>query len=224
MMRERQLLEVELREPGSSNTAKQLRRAGKVPAVLYGGGRDPRTISVNPRLLIEILQSEQGQNSILSLRVADGAEQTALIHDYQVDPISRRLQHVDFRRIDLKIEIEVNVPVEVVGEAVGVKVDRGILDMILREVHVKCLPTDIPDSLLVDVTELNIGDVAQVSDLQMPDNVELLVDLDQTVLTIAPPTVAIEDEIVESDEDLLAGPEEPELIGHEDEEESEEDE
>ena len=96
--------------------------------------------------------------------------------------------------------------------------------MILREVHVKCLPTDIPDSLRVDVTELNIGDVAQVSDLEVPDNVELLVDLDQTVLTIAPPTVAIEDEVVEEDEDLLATLEEPELIGHEDEEESENDE
>ncbi|HJO03201.1 MAG TPA: 50S ribosomal protein L25 [Acidobacteriota bacterium] len=223
-MTDTQLLEVELREPGSSNKAKQLRRAGKVPAVLYGGDRDTRAISVNPRSLIEILRSEHGQNSILSLKVGDGAEQTALIHDYQVDPISRKLQHVDFRRIDLKIEIEVNVPVEVVGEAVGVKVDRGILDMILREVHVKCLPTDIPDHLKVDVSEFNIGDVAQVSDLEVPDNVELLVDLDQTVLTIAPPTVEIEEEVVEDDEDLLAGPEEPVLIGHEDEEESEDDE
>ncbi len=223
-MTDTQLLEVELREPGSSNKEKQLRRAGKVPAVLYGGDRDTRAISVNPRSLIEILRSEHGQNSILSLKVGDGAEQTALIHDYQVDPISRKLQHVDFRRIDLKIEIEVNVPVEVVGEAVGVKVDRGILDMILREVHVKCLPTDIPDHLKVDVSEFNIGDVAQVSDLEVPDNVELLVDLDQTVLTIAPPTVEIEEEVVEDDEDLLAGPEEPVLIGHEDEEESEDDE
>ncbi len=223
-MADTQLLEVVPRVPGSSNKAKQLRRAGKVPAVLYGGGRDTRSIAVDPRTLIEILRSEHGQNSILSLRVGDGAEQTALIHDYQVDPISRKLQHVDFRRIDLAIEIEVNVPVEVIGEAFGVKVDRGILDMILREVHVKCLPTDIPDSLRVDVTELNIGDVAQVSDLEVPDNVELLVDLDQTVLTIAPPTVAIEDEVVEEDEDLLATLEEPELIGHEDEEESENDE
>ena len=96
--------------------------------------------------------------------------------------------------------------------------------MILREVHVKCLPTDIPDHLKVDVSEFNIGDVAQVSDLEVPDNVELLVDLDQTVLTIAPPTVEIEEEVVEDDEDLLAGPEEPVLIGHEDEEESEDDE
>ena len=219
-----QVLSVELREPGSSNKAKRLRRAGKVPAVLCGGGFETRSIAVNPRSVIEILRSEHGQNSILSLKVGDGAEQTALIYDYQVDTISRKLQHVDFRRIDLATEIEVNVPVEVVGEAVGVRVERGILDMILREVHVKCLPTDIPDSLQVDVTELNIGDVAQVSDLELPDNVELLVNLDQTVLTIAPPTVAIEDEVVEEDEDLLAIPEEPGLIGREDEEESEDDE
>ncbi len=223
-MTDTQLLEVELREPGTSNKAGRLRRAGKVPAVLYGGGRDTRSISVDPRTLIEILRSEHGQNSILNLKVGDGAEQTALIHDYQVDPISRRLQHVDFRRIDLKVEIEVNVPVEVVGEALGVRVDRGILDMILREVHVKCLPTDIPDNLKVDVTELVIGDVAQVSDLEIPAGVELLVDLDQTVLTIAPPTVAIEDEVTEEEEDLLGEMEEPELIGREDEEASEDDE
>ena len=223
-MTDTQLLEVELREPGSTNKAKRLRRAGQVPAVLYGGGREARTIAVNPRSLIEILRSEHGQNAILSLKVGDGAEQTALIHDYQVDPISRKLQHVDFRRIDLKVEIEVNVPVEVVGEAIGVKIDGGILDMILREVHVKCLPTDIPDHLQVDVSELNIGDVAQVSDLSVPDNVELLVDLDQTVLTIAPPTVAIEDEVVDEDEDLLAEAAEPELIGREGQEESEDDE
>lgn len=223
-MTDTQLLEVELREPGSSNKAKRLRRAGQVPAVLYGGGQEARTITVNPRSLIEILRSEHGQNAILSLKVGDGAEQTALIHDYQVDPISRKLQHVDFRRIDMKVEIEVNVPVEVVGEAIGVKIDGGILDMILREVHVKCLPTDIPDHLQVDVSELNIGDVAQVSDLSVPDNVELLVDLDQTVLTIAPPTVAIEDEVVDEDEDLLAEAAEPELIGREGQEESEDDE
>lgn len=223
-MTDTQLLEVELREPGSSNKAKRLRRAGQVPAVLYGGDRETRAIAVNPRSLIEVLRSEHGQNTILALRVGDGAEQTALIHDYQVDPISRTLLHVDFRRIDMKIEIEVNVPVEVVGEAAGVKIDGGILDMILREVHVKCLPTDIPDHLRVDVSELNIGDVAQVSDLDVPDGVELLVDLDQTVLTIAPPTVAIEDETVEEDEDLLGVPAEPELIGREGEEESEDDE
>ncbi len=223
-MTDTQALEVELREPGSSNKASRLRRAGKVPAVLYGGGRDTRSISVDPRTLIEILRSEHGQNTILSLRVGDGAEQTALIHDYQVDPISRRLQHVDFRRIDLKVEIEVNIPVEIVGEPVGVRVDRGILDMILREVHVKCLPTNIPDSLKVDVTELSIGDVAQVSDLEIPDGVEVLVDSDQTLLTIAPPTVAIEDEVTEEEEDLLGELEEPELIGREDEETSEDDE
>jgi len=223
-MTDTQFLEVERREPGSSNKAKRLRRAGQVPAVLYGGDRESRPIAVNPRSLIEVLRSEHGQNTILALRVGDGAEQTALIHDYQVDPISRTLLHVDFRRIDMKIEIEVNVPVEVVGEAVGVKIDGGILDMILREVHVKCLPTDIPDHLRVDVSEFNIGDVAQVSDLDVPDGVELLVGLDQTVLTIAPPTVAIEDETVEEDEDLLGAPAEPELIGREGEEESEDDE
>jgi large subunit ribosomal protein L25 len=146
------ILEVELREPGSSNEAKRLRAAGKIPAVLYGGTREPRTISVSPRSVIEILRSEAGQNTILSLKVADGPEQTALIHDYQVDPLSHRLVHADFKRIDMKIAVEVDVPIETIGEPVGVKVDKGIMDLVTRELHVRCLPGDIPDSFPLDVS------------------------------------------------------------------------
>lgn len=206
-------LAVELREPGSSNQAKRLRATGLIPAVLYGGDRDPRTIAVNPRFIVEILRSDQGQNAILTLRVGDGAEQTALIHDYQVDPITHRLLHADFKRISLDVAVEVNVPIEVVGEAHGVKIDHGILDQILREVHVKCLPTDIPDRFTVDVTEVDIGDVLHMSDLEIPDAVEVLADLDQPIVTVAPPAVA---EVVaeeEEEEGLIGEIEEPEVIG-----------
>ena len=135
-----------------------------IPAVLYGGDREPRTIAVSPRSVVEILQSESGQNSILNLKVADGPEQTALIHDYQVDPISHRLLHADFKRIDMNVAVEVDVPIEIIGEAVGVKVDKGILDQIIRELQHPLSASRVRSRIefVVDVTELNIGDSIQV--------------------------------------------------------------
>lgn len=216
-------VEAELREPGSTNQAKRLRAAGKLPAVLYGEDRDPRPIVVSPRKIVEILQSGQGQNAVLNLRVAEGKEQTALIHDYQVDPISHKLLHCDFKRISLDVAVEVTVPIHTVGEPVGVKQEGGILDTVVREIDVRCLPTSIPDFLEVDVTGLKIGDAVHVSDLEVPEGVEILTDGELTVATVAPPQ-ELEVETTE-EEDLLGGSVEPEVIGKGggDEDESDED-
>lgn len=205
------VVEVDVREPGSSNRAKRLRRDGKLPAVLYGEGRPSRTVTCSPREVVEILRSEHGQNSILTLKVADGRKQTAMVHDYTVDPVSRKLLHVDFKRIDLKVAVEVNVPIELAGDPRGVKLEDGILEQVIREVLVRCLPTVIPDSLVIDVSDLEIGDAVHVSDLPAADGVEILGDPDQTVATVAPPTVAEVE--AEEEEDLLGEAPEPELIG-----------
>jgi len=211
-MKDGLVLEVELREPGSTNAAKRLRADGKLPAVLYGGDRGPRNITVSPRTVIEILRSDAGQNSILNLSVADGAEQTALIHDYQVDPVSHRLLHADFKRIAMDVAVEVHVPVEILGEARGVKVEKGILEQMVRELLIRCLPGAIPDGFTVDVTDLDIGDSVHTRDLEVPEGVEILSDLDATVLHVTPPTA--EEEVAEDeDEDLLGETAEPELIG-----------
>jgi large subunit ribosomal protein L25 len=144
--------------------------------------------------------------------VADGAEQTALIHEYQVDPVSHRLLHADFRRIDMAVAIEVDIPVEVVGEARGVKVDHGILEQMIRELPVRCLPGAIPETFDVDVSALEIGDSIHVRDLVMPEGVEILADdLDATVLHISPPQA--EEEVESDEDDLLGGSAEPEIIG-----------
>jgi len=217
-MKDATVLKVELREPGTTNVAKRLRRAGMIPATLYGGDRGTRSIAVSPRSMIEILRSETGQNSILSLKVGDGKEQTALIHEYQVDPVSSRLLHADFKRIAMDVAVEVDVPVEIVGEARGVKIDKGIMDQIIRELHVRCLPGAIPDRILADVTELEIGDSLHVRDLVIPEGVEVLVDVDATILAIAAPTIEEEPE-EEEVADLIGGMDEPELIGKGDEEE-----
>lgn len=219
-MKDGTVLEVELREPGTTNAAKRLRRAGMIPATLYGGDRVTRSIAVSPRSVIEILRSETGQNSILSLKVGDGKEQTALIHEYQVDPVSSRLLHADFRRIAMDVAVEVDVPAEIVGEAPGVRIDKGIMDQIIRELHVRCLPGAIPDHFPADVSELEIGDSLHVGDLPVPEGVEVLTDLESTLLTIAPP--AAEEEIEEEEgADLIGEMEEPELIGKSDDEEGE---
>jgi len=153
--------------------------------------------------------------------VGDGAEQTALIHEYQVDPVSSRLLHADFKRIAMDVEVEVAVPVEVVGEARGVKIEKGILDQLIRELQVRCLPAVIPDNFEADVTELEIGDSLHVRDLEVPEGVEVLTDGDEMLLSVTPPTA---EEVVEEEEveDLLGEMEEPELIGKGGEEEGEE--
>ncbi len=212
------ILEVELREPGTTNKAKRLRRDGMIPATLYGGDRDARSIAVSPRSVIEILRSETGQNSILSLKVGDGAKQTALIHEYQVDPVSSRLLHADFKRIAMDVAIEVDVPIEVVGEPRGVKVDKGILDQIIRELHVRCLPGAIPDNFQVDVSDLGIGDSIHVGDLEIPEGVELMADEEATLLHVTAPTAEEEVE-VDEDADLIGDMAEPELIGKSDDDE-----
>lgn len=209
-MKEAVDINVELREPGSSNQARRLRAEGKIPAVLYGEEREPRSIVVNPRDLVTILTSDQGENTILNLTVGDGKGQTALIHDYQVDPISHRILHADFKRISMDVEVEVQVPVHLQGEPVGVRRDGGVLDQVIRELDVRCLPGAIPDSFDIDVSELEIGDSVQVSDIEAPEGVVIDADGEQTICVVSPPQ-ELELETEEED-DLLGEAEEPELI------------
>ncbi len=209
-MKEAVEIQVEIREPGSSNQARRLRRDGKIPAVLYGEDRDPRSIVVNPRDLVRILTSDQGENTILSLSVGDGQGQTALIHDYQVDPISHRILHADFKRISMDVEVEVQVPVHILGEPLGVRRDGGVLDQVVRELTVRCLPGAIPDSFDIDVSKLEIGDSVHVSDIVAPEGVVIDEDMEQTIANVAPPQ-ELELE-TEEEEDLLGEMEEPELI------------
>lgn len=208
-MQEAVVVEAELREGGSSNEARRLRRLGRLPAVLYGGERGPRPIAVSPRTIVEILKSGSGENTILNLRVADGREQTALIHDYQVDPITQKLVHCDFVRISMDVAVDVEIPVEIVGEARGVKVDKGILELITREIRVRCLPGNIPDSFKVDVSNLGLNEVVHIFDVVPPEGVTILDDKSATIVTVTAPAAEVAPPTAE---ELLAAPAEPELI------------
>jgi large subunit ribosomal protein L25 len=177
----------QLRERLGKGGARTARRDGKIPAVLYGHGEQPLSVSIGARDFDLALRGHKGGNPIVNLSV-DAKEFTALIRDVQYDPVTHGILHLDFQHISLTETIEVEVPVHLTGVPVGVKDGGGILETILREVEVRCLPTAIPSSIDADVSALNIGDSVHVRDLSVP-NVTILTDPDATVATVVPPTV-----------------------------------
>ena len=174
--------------------ARKARAAGLIPGVLYGHGEEPVALSVSAREF-ELAVRKQGSNPIMGLGL-DGGEHTALIRAVQYDPISHDILHLDFLRISLTEAIEVEVAIRFVGTPAGVKDGGGILEPILRELKVRCLPTAIPPFVEVDVTALNIGDSVHVSAILAP-GVTIVTDADVTVATVVPPTVQVEEKPAE---------------------------
>ena len=180
-------LTIRKRDGVGKGAAKRLRRTGQVPAVLYGGAR-PENIAVAPRDLYRLLHGQRGSMQLLRVSFAESGEsRMAIIRDLQYDPVSEDLIHVDLQEVAMDRPIQVAVAVRHVGEAIGVKDTFGILEMILREVQVSCLPGNIPGVLDADATGLRIGDVLTVGDLQAPEGVRILNDAHQAVATVAPP-------------------------------------
>jgi large subunit ribosomal protein L25 len=203
--------------------ARKARAAGRIPGVLYGHGEESVALSVSAREF-ELAVRKQGGNPIIGLALEEG-EHTALIRDVQYDPISHDIIHLDFQRISLTEAIEVEVPIKLVGLPVGVKDGGGILEPILRDLKVRCLPTAIPSSIEVDVTALDIGDSVHVSVITLKD-ATILTDPDVTVATVVPPTVQVEEKPAEEAVAAVAGaePTEPEVIAKGKKEEGEEEE
>ncbi len=160
------ILEAVDRGGRGKNEARRLRARGRIPAVVYGGGTpEGKPIAVDPKALAKILHSELGANTIIALKMPDGGDARVLVKEYQLDPISHHLLHADFYRVALDKPITVTVRVVARGEARGVKQQGGILDFVHREIDVECLPTDIPEHIEVDVSELLIGQSIRVRDL-----------------------------------------------------------
>ncbi len=180
------LIEAAPREAGSSNEARRMRRERKLPAVVYGGGKESHTITLDPGEIVSILKSESGQNTIFKLKIADGSEENVMIFDVQIDPIKRSLVHADLLRIAMDVTIEVSVPLLIVGEAAGV-IEGGVLDHSLRELLITCLPADIPESIEVDVTDLEMNQSIKVEDIQVPANVTVMTEADRSVASVVPP-------------------------------------
>ena len=148
------------------NEARRLRRAGKIPAVLYGGeSREGIPIAVDPTALLRILHSESGVNTLIGLTLDGGAVSQVLVKEFQLDPVENELLHVDFYRLAMDKAITVTVPVVIKGEAAGVKQQGGLLDFVHREVQVECMPTEIPEHIQIDVSELLIGQGVRLREL-----------------------------------------------------------
>src|SRR5215813_7619359 len=182
-----QELMIRHREGMGKQAVKRLRREGVVPAVLYGGAKS-EAISVDPRAVLRIIHGHAGSTQLVNLSVGEGqAARMAIIRDLQFDPVTERLLHVDLQEVAADRPITVRVAVHPVGEAAGVREQKGILNVVLHELDVSCLPTQIPERIDADVTALMIGDVLTVAALQVPPGVRILNDPGQAVVTVAAP-------------------------------------
>lgn len=181
-------IEVEERTTLGRSGARQIRRAGLLPGIVYGGKRKNVSIVIDPKRIQDLLHSESGMNTIFLLSLKGrGAKRHVMIRDFQRDPVTGELLHADFIRILMDEKVEVAVPVHIEGTAEGVKNQGGLLDFILREVRISCLPVNIPEHLVADVTALEIGDSLKVGDLPLGEDVQLLTAEDQPVVVISPP-------------------------------------
>src|SRR5438552_2000784 len=202
------------REERGKNAARRLRREGLIPGVVYGGKGDNVAVAVDPKSLKKVLRSEAGRNAILKLDIAGSGSTNAILKSWQVDPIKENFLHADFYRIAMDVAIRVTVPIHVLGEARGVKVDGGILELIMRAVEVECLPGDIPEHIDIDVSDLGINGALRVSDLPATDKVKILEGADQVVVHV----VSVKEEVAATPaaavavEGEAAAPAEPEVL------------
>jgi large subunit ribosomal protein L25 len=203
------------RDGFGKNESRRLRAQGRIPAVLYGGqkaGEAAEPIAVDPKVLMRILHSESGLNTLISLSV-NGSATRVLVKEYQVDPVTHKLLHVDFYRIAMDKVLTVTVPVVVKGEPKGVKQQGGVLDFVHREVEVECLPADIPDKIEIDVSELLLNEAIRVRDLPPNPKFTLVTEGDVMLVHVEMPK-AEEPEPAAADvaAAATATPAEPEVI------------
>ncbi len=158
----------------NKNHARRVRVEGKIPAVVYGAGQESVAVAVDPKVVTRILHSESGHNTIFDLNVEGAALVKAMIVDWQHEPIKGKLLHIDFKRIAMDKAMRVSVPVQLTGSPVGVRVGGGVLDQIMREVEIECLPGDIPDHLDVDVTDLELYGAIHISDLPHSGSIKFI--------------------------------------------------
>ena len=204
------IVEAAPRETRGKNSARRTRLTGQVPAVLYGGKGGSQALAVNTKQLTAILRSASGHNTIFKVKIG-GAEQTAIVKDWLVDPVKGALLHVDLLRIAMDVRMRVKVPIHTFGEAQGVKLQGGIFEMVTREVEIECLPAEIPTEFRMDVTELMMGMQLRASDVKLDPGVKLVTDPQRVIAHVV--ALRIEEEKpAETVAAEAATPAEPELI------------
>jgi large subunit ribosomal protein L25 len=205
-------VEAGVRAGRGKNEARRTRREGQIPAVIYGAFQDPVSVAIDPRAITRIIRSSTGYNTIFNLAIAGGETTPVMLVDQQVDPVKGTLLHADFKRVDLTKRLRITVPVHTAGEAAGVKVQGGLLEVITRSIEIECLPDDIPESFTVDVSELMIGQSKRASDVAVSGSMKLLSAPDTVVAHV----VALRaEEVVAATPEVaapVAGAAEPEVV------------
>jgi large subunit ribosomal protein L25 len=192
----------------NKNAARRVRVAGKIPGVIYGAKEPAVALELDPKQMQRILHSETGHNTIFEVSISGGRQVKAMIVDWQYEPIKDRLIHVDLKRIAMDKMMKVDVPIIVEGIPVGVKNEGGVLELVLREVEIECLPGDIPSSITVDVTDLALNASIRVADLPHDGKFKFISDEDATVVHVV--TIK-EEELPDPAAVATAGPAEPEV-------------
>jgi len=216
-------VKAEKRDAFGKNACRRLRREGRIPAVLYGEGAAAVPLILAKKDIIQILKSDSGENTIFKVTY-DSKTQNAMFKDVQVDPSSDELIHADLILISMDKALRVNVPVELKGEAIGVKTEGGFVDFMTREIEVECLPKDIPESIEVDISGLHLHQSVKIGDIVPPEGVRLTGDPSSVVVLISLPHK--EEEVAKPAEEAVvaAEPTEPEVIKKERAEKPEEEE
>jgi large subunit ribosomal protein L25 len=196
-------LRAQVRKTTGNGPARVLRRQGRIPAILYGPKTDPIMLSIDNKEFEQIVKKTSIGSALLKLEIKNGqtGARSAMVKELQTHPVTGQFLHVDFYEVDLTSKINAMVPVTVTGKSKGVE-DGGILQIVRRELEVFCLPTAIPESVEVDISELEIGGAIHVSEIALPGDVELPEDVDFTVITVLAPKV---EEVVVEEEELAEG-------------------
>jgi large subunit ribosomal protein L25 len=201
------------------NASRRLRASEFVPGTIYGLNLEPVSIKVNAVKFKDVLKGRSMANLILDMHIKDDGEEKkeiTLIKEIQKHPINSKLIHIDFIRIQMKKEVETSVPVIILNEeeSIGVKEDGGVIQHSLREIHVACLPTDIPENIEIDLLELHLGDSVRVENIDLGEKIKILSNPEEVIVSIIHPThLVIEEPEVEEEEELEEEVEEPEVIG-----------
>ncbi len=188
-----------VRENRGKGVARTLRTSGRVPAVIYGHGREPQSLSIDTRELEKLLSHISAENTVIDLSV-DGKSARTLIREIQRHPFKKQILHVDFQELVAGEKVIVRVPIILMGVPAGVRMDGGMLDQTLRELEVEVDPANIPNHVEVDVTELTIGSSVHVSDITLPEGVEIVGDEDASVCVVSAPRAAVEETAAEAEE------------------------
>lgn len=192
----------------NKNAARRVRVSGKIPGVIYGAKEPSVAVELDPKQMLRILHSASGHNTIIDVQVSGNPAAKAMIVDWQYEPIKGTLMHVDLKRIAMDKVMRVEVPVLLEGTPTGVKTQGGILDQVLREVEIECLPSDIPSHIGVDVSNMALHEILRVSDLPHGGSLKFLTDEGATVAHIT----SIKEDVAEADAIVAAGSAEPEVV------------